>query len=116
MYKCIFIFMSKKASKARVTMTIDEEILQRAKKRTEEKHIPVSRLIEGFLDFFSNPKVYCFDCGKEFHSSESELCPKCGWMKCPSCGICRCNLDEDIAKAVFYMRKVYEDLLIGRVE
>ena len=108
--------MSASSSKTRVTMTIDQKILQTAKKRAEEKRVSVSSLVEGFLDFFSNPKIYCFDCGKEFYSSESELCPKCGWLKCPSCGICRCDLDEDVAKAVFYMRKVYEDLLIGRVE
>ena len=102
--------------KARLTITINQDVLEKAKKLAEEKHIPVSGLVENFLDFFRNPKVYCFKCGEGFFSSESELCLKCGWMKCPKCGVCRCDLDEDVAIAVFHMRRVYEDLLIGRVK
>ena len=68
------------------------------------------------LEFFMDPKVYCFHCGEPFTSSETSLCPKCGWMKCPKCGVCRCDLDDDVAEAVFHMRKVYEDLVIGRVK
>jgi len=108
--------MGSSARKTRVTLTIDKNILQKAKKMAEEIRIPISGLVEKFLDFFGNPKVYCFKCGEGFYSSESELCPKCGWMRCPQCGVCRCDLDEDVAVAVFHMRRVYEDLLIGRVK
>ena len=102
--------------KSRLTVTIDSTVLQEAKKHAREKNIPMSRLVENFLRFFSNPTVYCFQCGEEFSSSESELCPKCGWMTCPSCSKCRCELDEGVAVAVFHMRKVYEDLVGGRVK
>ena len=108
--------MNAGVSKARLTITVDKDVLVRAKKLAEEKHIPISGLIENFLDFFGNSKVYCFKCGEEFFSSQSELCPKCGWMKCPKCGVCRCDLDEEVAVAVFHMRRVYEDLLVGRVK
>ena len=108
--------MSSCVGKARFTITVDRDVLEKAKKLAEEKHIPVSGLIENFLDFFGDPKVYCFKCGEGFYSSDSELCPKCGWMKCSKCGVCRCDLDEDVAVAVFHMRRVYEDLLIGRVK
>lgn len=108
--------MNSGVGKTRLTITVDRDVIEKAKKLAEEKHIPVSGLIEKFLDFFGNPKVYCFKCGEGFYSSESNLCPKCGWMKCPKCGVCRCDLDEDVAVAVFHMRRVYEDLLIGRVK
>jgi len=110
--------MSKNKSdpKIRQTVTVDEDILDRAKKVCEEKHIPLSGVIENFLDFFSRPWVYCFQCGEKFHVEEAKLCPKCGWLKCPKCDVCRCGLKEDAAIAVFHMRKVYEDLLSGRVK
>ena len=108
--------MNADSQKARVTLTIDQQVLEKAKKIAEEKHIPISGLVEKFLDFFGEPLVYCFKCGEKFASSDSELCPKCGWMKCPECGVCTCELDEDVAIAVFHMRRVYEDLLSGRVK
>ena len=103
-------------AKTKLTLTVDEEILNRAKETAEKKHIPLSRLIENFLDFFSAPYVYCFKCGAKFSSVEADLCAKCGWMKCPKCGVCRCDLEEDTAVAIFHMRRVYEDLLAGRIK
>ena len=102
--------------KDRLTVTIDINVLRKAKEEARRKRIPVSRLIENFLEFFINPEVYCFQCGERFSSAESELCPKCGWMKCLKCKICRCDLSEETAVAVFHMRRVYEDLLAGRVK
>jgi rRNA maturation endonuclease Nob1 len=102
--------------KAKLTLTIDKDVLERAKEVAEQKRIPMSRLIENFLDFFAKPQVYCFKCGKKFTSVEAELCPKCGWMICPKCRACRCALNEETAIAVFHMRRVYEDLLAGRVK
>ena len=99
-----------------MTVTIAKDVLQRAKKVADEKRIHISRLIENFLDFFTNPTVYCFKCGEEFDSTDAKLCPKCGWMICPKCKVCRCGLDEETAVAVFHMRKVYENLLAGRVK
>ena len=102
--------------KTKLTLTINEEILEGAKKIAEDKHISVSGLVENFLNYVGDPWAYCFQCGEKFLSSKSELCPKCGWMKCPKCEVCRCNLDDDIAIAVFHMRRVYEDLVIGKVK
>ena len=103
-------------SKTKLTLTVDKDVLNKAKSVAEERHIPLSRLVENFLDFFSDPEVYCFSCGEKFNSAGAELCPKCGWMICPECKVCRCGLDEETAVAVFHMRRVYEDLLSGRVK
>lgn len=103
-------------SKTKLTLTVDKDVLSKAKHVAEEKRIPLSRLVENFLDFFARPKVYCFNCGKKFDSVEAILCPKCGWMVCPICEVCRCSLNEETAVAVFHMRRVYEDLLSGRVK
>jgi hypothetical protein len=110
--------MSKHKSdpKTRQTVTVDKDVLNKAKKVCEDKHIPLSGAIENFLNFFSNPWVYCFKCSEKFNVGKAELCPKCGWLKCPKCGVCRCGLDEVTAIAVYHMRKVYEDLLSGRVK
>jgi len=102
--------------KGRLTITVDKEVYEKAKKEAERKRIPISRLIENFLSFFVEPEVYCFKCGERFSAKEAKLCPKCGWMICPKCGICRCSLSEETAIAVFYMRRVYEELLAGRVK
>ena len=102
--------------KSRLTVTIDEDVLKEAKMAAKDKHVPLSRLLENFLRFFIDPEVYCFKCGKKFKSTKAELCAKCGWMKCSECGVCRCGLNEETAIAVFHMRRVYEDLLTGRVK
>lgn len=104
------------AKKTKLTVTVDKGILDKVKKVAKEKGITISRAIGNFLDFFTNPEVYCFKCGEKFGSIDAELCPKCGWIVCPKCNACRCGLDEDTAVAIFHMRRVYEDLLAGRVK
>ena len=108
--------MDRHDPKIKLTVTMDQRILENAKKVSEEKHIPLSRAIENFLNFFASPWVYCFKCGEKFNVNEAELCAKCGWLKCPKCGACRCGLDERTAIAIFHMRRVYEDLLAGRLK
>jgi len=108
--------MNPSCYREKLTLTIDKQVIQKAKKAADEKRIPLSRLIENFLEFFTNPTVYCFKCGEEFDSTKSRLCPKCGWMVCPKCKTCRCGLNEETAVAVFHMRRVYENLLAGRVK
>ena len=103
-------------SRTKLTLTIDKNVLEEAKKAAQQKRIPISRLVENFLDFFARPGVYCFKCGKKFSTNEAELCPKCGWMICPKCNICGCGLNEETAIAIFHMRRVYENLLAGRVK
>jgi len=108
--------MDKCDSRTRLTITVDEETLAKAKEVAKRKRIPISRVIENFLRFFADPEVYCFKCGEKFSVKEAELCPKCGWMICPECKACRCGLSEEAAIAVFHMRRVYEELLAGRVK
>ncbi|MEM2112070.1 MAG: hypothetical protein QXX08_09385 [Candidatus Bathyarchaeia archaeon] len=103
-------------TKEKLNVTIDKRVKQRAIAEAKRKHIPISRLIENFLEFFANPKVYCYKCGMAFYSSDSKLCTKCGWMICPKCSTCGCSIDEKTATAMFQMRRVYEDLLSGRVK
>ena len=103
-------------TKEHLHVTIDKIILAKAKKTAKEKNIPLSRVIENFLSFFIDPKLYCFRCGETFSSSNVALCIKCGWMKCSECGACGCDLDENVSTAIFHMRRVYEDLLSGRVK
>jgi hypothetical protein len=103
-------------TKTKLTLSIDKDILEKAKKAAEEKNMPVSRAVENFLEFLAEPHVYCFKCGEKFVSTKAKLCPKCGWLICPYCRICRCGLDEETAASVFHMRRVYEDLLSGRVK
>lgn len=102
--------------KTKLTVTVDKSVLDEAKKVSREKHVSLSGAIENFLKFFTRPEVYCFKCGEKFSSIDAKLCPKCGWLVCPKCNVCRCGLDEDTAVAVFHMRRVYEDLLAGRVK
>jgi hypothetical protein len=100
----------------KLTVTVDKSVIEEAHRSSKEKGVPISRAIENYLKFFAQPEVYCFKCGEKVSSKKAQLCPKCGWMKCPTCGACRCGLDEDTAVAIFHMRRVYEDLLAGRVK
>lgn len=104
-----------KKSKQKLTITIDGDILKESKKASKSKGIPLSRAIENFLKFFSQPWVYCFGCGERFLVTDSEVCPKCGWIIHEKCQTCRCTLSEETASAVFYMRKTFEDLFGGRL-
>ena len=90
-------------------------IRDRAKEVAMKKRASLSGIIENFLAFLVRPYVYCFKCGERFESNEATICFKCGWMKCPKCGACGCGISEETARAIFEMRKVYEDLLAGRV-
>jgi hypothetical protein len=102
--------------KAKLTLSVSKEILDAAKRAAEKRHIPISRLVENFLAFFSRPVVYCFKCGEQFSVIDAKVCPKCGWLVCSKCGVCGCGLGEDTAAGLFHMRRVYEDLLAGRVK
>jgi len=102
--------------KKKLTLSINEDVIRNARKIADEKHTSISGLVERFLNYYIDPWVYCFKCGKKFSSSKSEICLKCGWMKCQECGVCRCDLEDDIAIPVFHMRRVYEDLVIGKVK
>lgn len=115
-YVLIRMSISKSDPKAKLTISIDEDVLKEAKKVSTKKRIPLSRAIENFLVFFNKPEVYCFKCGERFSSDEAELCPKCGWLICTKCKACRCGLSEETAIAVFHMRRIYEELLAGRVK
>lgn len=115
-YFYVYIRMTKDAHRVKLTITINSEILETAKKEAKSKNLPLSRAIENFLKFFVDPEVYCFVCGEKFKVKKAEMCSRCGWLVCPKCGACRCKLGDEAASAVFYMRKVYEDLLVGRVE
>lgn len=108
--------MTQVSGKTKLTVTINKDVLENAKRICEDKHVPLSGAIENFLRFFIDPFVYCFKCGEEFRSKQAKICAICGWMVCPYCESCGCGLDEATAKAVFYMRRVYEDLVIGRVK
>jgi len=101
---------------AKLTLSIDKETLEKAKIAAEQKHLSLSGIVEGFLRFFTDPNLYCFKCGKKFSRNDSQLCPKCGWLICPDCRVCRCSLSEETAVAIFQMRLAYEDLLSGRVK
>jgi hypothetical protein len=103
-------------TKEPLNVTIDKDIKEKALAEAKKKNIPISRLIENFLQFFSNPKVYCYKCGEEFFSFNALICTKCGSMKCPKCSNCACDLSEETSKAIFHMRRVYEDLLVGRIK
>lgn len=35
--------------------------------------------------------AYCKGCGEPLDSRFDEICPKCGWIICPSCGDCGCS-------------------------
>ncbi len=102
--------------KVKITDNVDKDVLQRAEKVLKEKNIPRSRAIESFLKFIADPHIYCFSCGEEFVVSKSTVCPKCSFVKCPKCKGCSCKLSDQTSTAVFHMRKVYEDLIGGRVK
>lgn len=104
------------AKRTKLTLNIDKEILKSAKKVAESKNTALSRMVETYMKFISDPLVWCFKCGAEFNASKSDTCPKCSYLRCPDCRACGCGLDEDTAMAVFQMRKVYEHLLGGRVK
>lgn len=98
--------------KTKLTISIDRNALANAKKAAMDKRVSISGLVENFLVFFSNPWAYCFKCGDKFSTADADVCPKCGWLRCPKCKVCRCGLDENTAVAVFHMRRACRDLLV----
>jgi len=102
--------------KVKLTVTVDENVLSDAKDAAKQRNVPLSRVVENFLRFFARPEVYCFKCGEKFNVDEAEVCAKCGWLICPHCNACRCGLSDETAVAVFHMRRVYEELLSGRIK
>ena len=108
--------MSSVMAKTKLTLTIDEDILIATKNAANKKGVSLSHLVEVFFQFFSEPNLFCFSCGVEFITRTSEECAACGWLKCPECDSCRCNLSEEVAISLYRMRKVYEQLLAGRVK
>ena len=101
--------------KKKLTLSIDGDVIEAVKKKANEKGLSLSKLVENFFRFYLNPNVYCFVCGEKFGVEHSKVCPKCGWYICPHCGSCGCKLDENSRKVAFQMRRVYEDLLLGKV-
>jgi len=103
-------------SKAKLTLSIKREVVLKAKERASMRGTRLSNLVENFLTFYIDPWLYCFHCGVKFYVSEAEVCPKCGWLICPHCRGCGCGLDEKTIVGLYYMRKVYEDLLLGKLK
>ena len=108
--------MNTNISKRKLTITVDGKLLVKAKEVAMKKRASLSGIIENFLAFLVRPYVYCFKCGEKFHVAHAKICPKCGWLICPSCNACRCTLNEETAVAVFHMRRVIEDLMGGRLK
>jgi len=97
-------------SKKKLTLTISGNVLARAKEKAKNLGLSLSRIVENALDYFSEPKVYCFSCGFRFSAGEADICPRCGWYKCPSCGACACVLGEEGVRVAFYMRKTLMEI------
>jgi hypothetical protein len=104
------------SSKGKLTLSIDKSILKDVKNVCENKNIPISRMVETYLRFVSDPNLWCFRCGEEFASSKAQVCPKCSYIICTKCRACGCKLDKETSIAVFHMRRVYEHLLGGRIK
>lgn len=99
-----------KLVKKKLTLTIEKKILEKAKEKARSSGLSLSKIVENALSYYIDPTVYCFKCGYKFKVSESEICPRCGWYKCPKCGACACQLGEEGAKVAFYMRKTLVDI------
>ncbi len=104
------------SNKVKLTLSIDRETVEKVKEKTKRLGTSLSKIVENFLKFYSNPAVYCFTCGEKFEVSDVEICPKCGWFKCPYCGACGCDLSDEARVVAFQMRKVYEDLLLRNLK
>lgn len=105
-----------KLNRQKTTITLDPENVETAKKNCKKKQISLSRLIDNYLVFFNEPKLYCFNCGESFESGDADVCPQCSYVTCSHCDACGCDLSSETRQAIFYMRKVYEDLLSGRIK
>ena len=102
--------------KTKLTISLDKKLLEEVKREADKKHMPVSGILENFLEFFVRPYVYCFNCGEKFETVSAKICPKCGWIVCSKCKACRCVLSDEGAVIAYHMRRVYEQLLGGRLK
>ena len=102
--------------RTKLTLNIDKDVLKSAKMVAATKNTPLSRMVETYMKFMSDPLVWCFKCSGEFRASSSQPCAKCSYLVCPQCKACGCGLKDETAVAIFQMRKVYEHLLGGRVK
>ena len=89
----------------KLTLTVEESIIENAKKKAKKQGISLSKIVEKVIEYYGDPHVYCFRCGIKFRIEDSKICTKCGWYICPECGACVCVLDRDSARVAFYMRK-----------
>ncbi len=101
-------------TKRKLTLSIDENIINLSKKLAAEKGVTLSRIVTNALKFFIDPNVYCFSCGKKFRIKTSSICTKCGWYICPSCGSCACSLREEGARVAYYMRKTLMEVFLSQ--
>lgn len=92
-------------AKKKITLTVDDIVVDKAKKKSRELGLSISRIVENALNFFANPSVYCFKCGQKFLIKLSVMCPRCSWYKCPKCGACACKLGDEGIKVAYFMRK-----------
>ena len=104
------------AKRIKLTLSVNESVLKTARKVAEAKNMPLSRMVETYFKFISDPLVWCFKCGNEFKASQAKVCPKCSYLVCPKSESCGFSLEDDTANAVFQMRKVYEHLFGGRLK
>lgn len=102
-------------ARTKLTLTVDPRVLARAKRASRSRRIPLSRLVEGFLDWAAEPRLHCFACDAPFGASAGRTCPKCGWLFCPSCGGCGCSLPAEALPGLHSMRRTLEELAGGRL-
>jgi len=101
--------------RVKLTLTVDDKLLEEAKKVAKSKGVPLSRLVEKYFDFLVKRPLYCFKCGKKFNASEGKVHSVCGWVICPNCKACRCILADAEAAVAFRLRETLEDLAGGRI-
>jgi len=99
--------------KKKLTLTVDEKLIIESKKKASEQGLSLSKIVENALKFYVEPQVYCFKCGSKFRINDAEICPKCGWYKCPKCSACACSLGEESARVAFYMRKTLMEVFVS---
>ncbi|MCP8307939.1 MAG: hypothetical protein H3Z53_02415 [archaeon] len=46
------------SNKTKLTLSIDENVLENARKVANKRRIPISRLVENFLIFFSKHELF----------------------------------------------------------
>lgn len=101
--------------KAKLTLTVDPRVLTRAKRASRARRIPLSRLVEGFLDWAADPRLHCFSCGSPFAASSARACAQCSWLACPACGGCGCLFGKEARPPLHAMRRTFEELAGGRL-